>query len=128
MTRWLYREQRLLLAMHRDGRQPMLDELVTAIPRHTRRAIEARCRELKLRRVVGSVRWLRIAHLHFVKREAEMKIFVKDGDGCLMFTYDTEKNSDCVCPSRDGVPAVLDAVLEAADFLKVEALATAAPK
>jgi hypothetical protein len=128
MTRWLNREQQVLLALHRAGRKPTFDGLAAALPRHTLKAIKSRCHELKLRRTTGGrVYWLRIAHLHFAKREAEMKLLVKDDDGCLMFSCDTEKNSDCVCPSRDGVPTVLEAVLEAVDFLKIEALATAVP-
>jgi hypothetical protein len=68
---WTTGELRRLSAMH-EGRQPPLKELCASFPRHTSEAIRNAARRLDLRH--QECRWLAIAHLHFVRREAEMRI------------------------------------------------------
>ena len=68
MNYWTTRECRQLIELHQD-RYPTLDELVAAIPKHTRNSISSMCAHLGLRRPNGY--WLRLAHLHFAEREKQ---------------------------------------------------------
>lgn len=45
-----------------------------------------------------------------------MKIVVTDETG-ERFSYDTDKNANCLCPGRDEKPAVIEALSEALQFL-----------
>jgi len=46
-----------------------------------------------------------------------MLISVKHRDGTEMFSYNTDKDTNCLHPARDEVPAVVEALKEAVHFL-----------
>jgi hypothetical protein len=70
-SHWITSERRKLIQLHRDGR-PTLAELDAAFPRHSLYSILSTAKQLGLRRNVTYLNWLRIAHQHFARREAEM--------------------------------------------------------
>jgi hypothetical protein len=47
-----------------------------------------------------------------------MRIVVQDHDGSEMFSYDTDKETMCLCPARAEKPLVIEALAEAARFLR----------
>jgi hypothetical protein len=71
MPGWTNVELRRLREAHaRD--YPSMAELAAMFPRHTPRAVVTRASELGLRdRYRDARHWLRIAHTHFARREAE---------------------------------------------------------
>jgi hypothetical protein len=70
MPYWTNIEINRLIEMHRD-RRPTLKELAAAFPRHTVGSVRATAYNHGLRpRLREPLRWLRLVHLHFSKREA----------------------------------------------------------
>lgn len=51
-----------------------------------------------------------------------MRVTVQDANGVELYSYDTTKSSECLCPARDATPEVVQALDEAADFLVARAL------
>jgi len=71
-SHWTTSEQRKLIEMHTRG-FPTREELAAAFPRHPPYSILATAKRLGDRRNVYQLNWLRIAHQHFARREAEMR-------------------------------------------------------
>jgi hypothetical protein len=46
-----------------------------------------------------------------------MRIIVRDDAGTECFSYDTNKDSLCLCPARHEKPEIIAALAEAARFL-----------
>ena len=46
-----------------------------------------------------------------------MQIYVTGDDNVLVFSYDTTKSSECLCPAEAGKPAVIAAMVEALTFI-----------
>ncbi len=83
MAYWTTGEIRKLKDSHGNGNRPKRKELHEMLPRHSLPAIGIMAHKLGLRKPLGtsSIKspkkkhsyWLRIAHLHFSKRESEMR-------------------------------------------------------
>lgn len=69
MAHWTTRELRLLDEMH-QGRRPSQKELFAAFPRHSPEAVRLYAHLRHPARL--DLKWLRIAHQHFARREAEV--------------------------------------------------------
>lgn len=72
MPRWTNIELYRLTVMYDRGSHSR-EELRRAFPRHTIENTIARASALGFKRYQLKIRWLRIAHLHFAKREVEMR-------------------------------------------------------
>ena len=69
MACWTTFETRKLVEMHRD-RIPTQKELAATFPRHTFASVRSMAWQLDLRRKHRERRWIKIAHVHFAKIEA----------------------------------------------------------
>lgn len=71
MPCWTTHELRRLAEMHKD-RRPSQKELFEAFPRHTMEAVRVYANQRHPARIGLNLnlKWLRLAHLHFARREA----------------------------------------------------------
>lgn len=80
MPAWTTKELRQLRKAHADGAKPAFSDLAILLPRHSPASIKtvANAAGLRHTRIDCRIRvqqyWLRLAHIHFAAREAEMGV------------------------------------------------------
>lgn len=87
MARWTNLECRKLIQVHNNAVYPTRAELAEMFPRHTVKSILVTANNLGIKRKAQRIHWLRVAHLHFAKREAESRSSSPEGGILEIFEH-----------------------------------------